>query len=1200
MGSRGGELIASALRVAFDPLVEAVYAAGGEIMGFAGDAFTAMFPEDGRRATLRRVKTAALRMQEALSGAELPTLDHGERVRLQLKISVASGTVGVECVLLPTPDRGVERRRPVVSGPMARGALVPVLGRNPAAPLPGCPVTWYFWGQVLEEVASAQMAARAGDLVFGPSAEARLTILRPTSGARRTDGFRVLAAAVRHRLRVTRVPLPPALPVLSSPEGDTGNVLLPAAIREFPPEGELREVTALFLCFDGQPDPRSFVGLIATVIDRHGGGGLRFDFSDKGWVMWAFFGAPTAWEDATHRALLAASTLVAAGAPGAPRPRCGVARGVAFAGFLGNRRRAEFTCIGRVANLATRLMQAAPPGEVWCSAEVAASEVPWTFLERERQLLKGFPEALLVSALGERLVDLSSRGTGVVARPAEETALYEALAPALAMSPAGMVVVSGEPGVGKSRLVESVLHALRGPRPVTLLRGAADALHPEGLGPLTVALRGWASDCGLLDRKLAAIPKDHPALPHLRRARPVLGVILGETPYGAEYQYLEPPQRREARIHALTEWILALATLGSTILLMEDAHGLDEDSLRVLRELVRRDSAGLVVLVVGRPDETGASSSRQALLPLTPNAPLGGPWAGLRVTRVQVQGLSEEGLAALSQIRLGQPAAPALLALLQAETGGNPLLADRVLSWLREKKALLPTEEGLAPGTDLVVPADAASLLTAGFDRLPRPLRRLVRRASALGAEMDISLLRRIADDPAFESTVAEGVQRRLWGVFGTRLRFRQLLLRDTIYGMLARTKKEPLHRRIAETILQLHADEIEAWSLEVAEHYEAAEDAPNAARWLVRAAESARDVYRNHEALSLYDRALRWLPQSGGDPARTRAQLARVRLLTDLARWTEGLATAVAAQAEAAGQPEELTELQVLEGGLLLRIGRVEEARSCLTRIDPNGRSFGVAGQLEIALGRLGQASGDPAALRRHGEAAERIFDAAADPRGASQAANLVGLGLFHLEGPAAATPHFERALTRLREGCRRGGEAHLLNNLGVLKLRLGDATAAAPLFSAALELARRTGERQLEARVLGNLGSLAGAEARYDDALAAYEAAIKLWAEIGEPAPHFHVSRADIKLRLGHADAEAALEAAQKNTAGQRSPEHLPRLLLVEGHFLRARGDEIGARERYLQGLELAREHAAAIAEELRAALDALEKGLPTPRLL
>lgn len=1243
MGARGGEVIAEALHIAFDPLVEAVHAAGGEIIGFAGDAFLAVFPDDGHRMSLRRVVVAAIRMQADLARATAPErrARGAEPVVLQLKIGVAAGCLTTERVeVSPTAPPAPEPDVPEIL-PRARAApVVPVTGPRRAEaqrPNPGR-VTWFFRGRVLEEAAIAQSYARAGEIVLGPGLRRRFArdevgragpALAWTAVAIGGEHHRLAPTQTRlvhnHRRRPPRA-VPPPLPTLTPPRLlrlDLGP-LVPAAVQEFSREGELREVTALFMRFNDQPDARSFVAAATEVVDRHGGGGLRFDFSDKGWVAWAFFGAPTAWEDPTHRALSAADEMRALGAPGAPLPAFGVARGVAYAGLLGNRRRAEFTCIGRAVNLATRLMQAAPPGEVWCSAEVAASEVPWAFVPRERQRLKGFGDALAVMALGRRQERSTAVGGELVGRDAQVAALARLIGPSLRGEPGAVdvVVVSGEAGVGKSRVVEAALGGaglpddLRLPRHIRL-RGATDMLRPEALGPFVAALRAWAGDLAGLDTAvltLFAEPELVGPLWRLRRAHPVLRVLLGGDSAGSLYATLDPHQRREAQIVAMADWALALSATAPTVLQVEDAHRLDEDSLKVLREIVtgRGPGSPIVVLVVGRPAEAGTSRALTALLPprgvaLNQDLPLP---AEVRLSRLWLDELGPPDVAALAHAQLGAPPAPALIELLMAETGGNPLLIDQVLGWLLAGSALLPTDAGLAPATDLRVPNDAAALLTAGLDRLPRGLRRLVQVAAVLGPELDVRALRRLADDPAFEATLGEGVQRRLWVVWGARLRFRQLLLRDAVYAMLAAARRRPLHRRAAEVLQELHAAELSAWYAEIASHYEAAEDPELAPRWLLRAAEAAREVHRHKDALPLYDRALYWLDQTSGsavgagDAARAvayaRVELARARVLSDLARWTEALDAAVAAQIRAISAPELLAELQIVEGGVLLLLGRAAAARVALDSVVVEGLSPGVRGLWALAQGRLAQAEGDPARLRQLGESAERDFEAANDALGASRAANLVGLGLFHLEGPAAARPHFERALDRLRDGARRGAEGHLLNNLGVLHIRLGELPEAGPRLAEALACARKTGERQLEARVLGNLGALAGAEGRYADALTAYEAAIELWRIIGESTPHFHISRADAKLRLGHADAELALEEARRSAEGQRSPEHRPRLLLVEGHFCRARGDDEGAKRAYQEGLEAARAHAAAIAVELDAAIVALEQGAPAPRLL
>jgi len=580
LGAEGAELLADALRAYFDPMLTLVQEASGLVTGFAGDAFTSLFPDDGGSASVDGALLAAASMRDFFAENPVRRTRYGD-FAFGLKLGLCADEVSCEVV------RG------------ASGRFV-----------------WYFRGPAIDRSAAAEHGAGRGEVVLAPEVAAR------AQGWSVGEGARVLGAT-RGEGR--------GFPDGAPSAGLRGEVLfLPKSALGFPPEGEFRDVVSVFFSFDERCDPAALGPLIADELLRFGDGALRVEFGDKGGVAWTFFGAPVTFEDQCDRALFFARSVVAKAGPGV---KAGVTRGGVYAGFLGGRSRAEFTCLGRSVNLAARLMARAERGEVWCSQAVRERSRLHGFDSRGASQLKGFErpiEAFAAAALGAAAPPPPS---AMVARDGELLALEGLVAAALGAGKPGVVYLDGDAGVGKTALLSSLRgRLLSGADAPLVLWGTCSALKGP-LSPLREAL--WGS-------------------------RDVVGERPDEEVVGA--------------LSMLSSW-------GPVALILDDASQIDPASVEALKRLLSLPSGSLAVVLSARLDDRGRF--------FRPDLGEGGA--------LELLPFDDEQLGRLLELMLGQRPPPHQIELISHATGGNPLLACELCASLRQRPPgeplrLLPDE----------------------------------------------------------------------------------------------------------------------------------------------------------------------------------------------------------------------------------------------------------------------------------------------------------------------------------------------------------------------------------------------------------------------------------------------------------------------------------------------------------------------------
>ena len=640
--------------------------------------------------------------------------------------------------------------------------------------------------------------------------------------------------------------------------------------------------TALSTRFDPE-DMQEIVGAYhrccADLIVKAGGFVARY----MGDGVLVYFGYPQAHEHDAERAVRAGLALVEAvpklkTAAGAPlQVRVGIATGIVVVGDLIEAETTqEHEVVGETPNLAARLQALAEPGTVVISSSThRLTGGLFHYRDLGPVALKGFAEtvpvwqALGASAAESRFEALRASATPLVGRGEEIDLLLRRWEQAKAGEGA-IVLLSGEPGIGKSRIAETILERLSA-EPQTRLRLFCSPHHQDtALYPSITQLEraaGFRRDDTDEQRltKLEAVLAL--AVNDLGEAVPLLADLLS-IPTGDRYPALDltPQKRREKTLRSLVAQVEGLAARQPVLLVVEDAHWADPTSLELFDLIVERASRlPLLAIVTFRPE----------FMP---------PWVGRpQVTLISLNRLPRRLRAEMIAHLTGGKVLPQEIAdQITDRTDGVPLFIEELTKAVVESGLLVETGDqyvATGPVTALAIPTSLQESLLARLDRLA-PTSDVAQIAAALGRQFSHELISAVAAMPRqqLDDALAQLVNAELIFRRGTppnaEYTFKHALVQDTAYGTLLRSRRQQIHARIAATLEDQFPDIAVAQPALLARHCAEAGLAEKAVVYWLKAGQQAFGRSATTEAAAQLRKGLDALDGLPDGPGRRRHEL--------------------------------------------------------------------------------------------------------------------------------------------------------------------------------------------------------------------------------------------------------------------------------------------------------------------------------------
>ena len=603
-----------------------------------------------------------------------------------------------------------------------------------------------------------------------------------------------------------------------------------------------------------------------------------------------YFGYPQAHEDDAERAVRAGLELIAAvSALKASVPlktRVGIATGMVVVGdLIGTGSAQELAVVGETPNLAARLQSIAEPNMV------VIADGTRRLLGNLFQLedlgakdLKGIAvrvrawAAIRPAAVEGRFEALHGTGlTDLVGREEELELLLRRWSRAK-VGEGQVVLLSGEPGIGKSRLTAALLEKLAG-EPHTRLRYFCSPQHTDNAFFPIVGQMERAAGLAHHDTPQAKLDKLDAVLAQTRTPKQDVALIADmlSLPNDGRYPALEmtPQQRRQRTLEALTAQLAGLASQRPVLMIFEDVHWTDPTSLEALNRTVDRiKTLPVLLLVTSRPEFIA-------------------PWIGQsRVTSLTINRLAKRDINAMIDRVVGNKLLPPNIRQdIIERTDGIPLFVEEMT------KAVLEAEgEGTAaqavsmvPSPMLAVPASLHASLMARLDRLG-PAKEVAQIGAAIGREFSHALLAAVVRKPetelasALDRLIQAGLLFRQGEPPHATYLFKHALVQDAAYGTLLRAPRRALHARIAETLESQFADIVESQPELLARHFTEAGLIEKAAGLWGKAGQRSLARSALVEAAEQFTRALELIATLPSTPALRREQIKfQTELITPL-----------------------------------------------------------------------------------------------------------------------------------------------------------------------------------------------------------------------------------------------------------------------------------------------------------------------------
>ncbi|MCB0175618.1 MAG: tetratricopeptide repeat protein [Anaerolineae bacterium] len=1084
----GVEELARIMRAIFDPLAASIYRHGGFISTCAGDAITALFPiePDQPAQAYRRALAAAWAIRQQMLTATQNTR-YGA-FHFTAKTGLGGGLV----------EWGI------ITGPTAH--------QN----------AYYFKGPAVETCAQAEHYAAGNDIILSRDFYGQLQPAVEVDPLPAVSDFVKLTSVLAPLPEPGAIVLPEVTPEQAA-AFHPSELLQQKASGEF---RHALNVFINLADMDSHPALVETMQVVFNLQQQYGGYLNRIDFGDKGCHLLLFWGAPIAYETDIERALNFLLDLRAAiaqplragvtyrishagfiGSKLREEYTC-YGRGINLAARL-----MTHAPWGRIW-LDEEMAQRADP-------DFAAE-----FIDKLPFKGFTDPMAVYQLLGRRETGDAWLSEEPIIGRETELDRLTAAIAPIFAGRFAGVITLYGEAGIGKSRLLQELRRSLTGaggdpanpaaagaedrpaetngvklsppgppegeksqippsgglggpesvpnvrplPAEVSWFYCPADEILRRPLNPFRYWLRHYfqqADSHSEADNKarfhhilnqLIEQVADTELQADLDRFAAFLGALIDLHWPDSPYEQSDPKLRFENTLRAIKNLIKAEAGRRPVIIELEDAHWLDRQSQELVTLLTRNiKRLPLAVICAARYGDDGSKLE----LPLDDD---------VRRQAIDLTYFNVADSKQLAQEILEGQISDHFGRFLVDKSRGNPFFIRQLILDLKERSALIRRERGgqvhywLNSLRSEEVPADIRTILISRLDRLPRPVKHVVQVASVLGSEFEAPVLAKILPgDRQLTQHLRYAETEQVWvGLNGSRYLFKHALLRDSAYSMQVGSQLRRLHRRGAEAMETLYANDLSRHYTALAYHYERAELAEKSIIYLERAGDQAKANYQNENALNFYDRLLQY-PLDRAKQMITYSKQGEI--LNLLGEWDLALAK--------------------LQQGLA-QLNGLENTRH--------------EAQLRVVLGDVLLTKGAHDTALAHLEMAQEIAEEVQDQETLFKTLITMARNYMYKLEPELALAVNQQALTLAQKLGDEHGAALAMAGQGAIYALRDDADQALPNLLASIPIFKKLGDKREMIHPMVNTGVIYHLIGEYDLALTYFQQVIDEAAEIGD----------------------------------------------------------------------------------------------------
>lgn len=1112
VGKVGAETLSSILNNIFEPVIDAVYKRKGFVSGFAGDAFTAIFPYTND--PLEPI-WSAIEINRIFKEHGLQKTDYGD-FNLFVKLGLSYGEVNWGIV-------GNDTHK-----------------------------TFFFSGEAIDGCAHSEHRCDKMEIIFD---NAFVQFLDETSSGslskkielnEKEDSYYKMLDIREKEGTQSQTKKEIQL------EKDVVKTFLPEVVFESTQLGEFRNIVSIFISFkelNNFDELNEFIGKVLALMDIFGGYFNSLDFGDKGSNMLIFFGAPISYETNIQRAI---DFIYSLKEIFGDKIRAGIVFGIVYAGIVGSNRRCAYTCLGDTVNLSARFMMKADWGELWLSKDINdVIKKHYNIDELGKFDFKGKSQAIPVYSLLNKVqdkIELSFDGD-IVGRVEELNKLKGYIQPIFEGKFSGITYVYGEAGIGKSRLVYELIKDYKDKSEAFILQ--TDSILRKSFNPFIYIFELYFNQVGEkteaekkaefgkiyddLILKIKELDDDRAdeIAKELSRTESIIGALLNHRWRDSLYEQLDSKGRFENTIYAIKEFFKAQSLFKPVILFLEDLHIIDEDSLSVIEVLTRNiDDYPIALLTTSRYNDDGSKPEFRLDKDVIRND-------------IDVKNLPVESTHQFVINQLGKGVSENTLGFINTRSQGNPFYIEQFCYYLTENSYLRLREDGIYELSKNIsdIPSSINAILISRIDRLAMDVKETAQVASVLGKEFDVEILLELINfldlllnKEKFNELVSYGKIEKIWSSLSEiKYIFQHALLHETIYEMQLKQRLRLLHKSAGEVMEKLFLKN-ETKYVDIANHYEKGDNPNKAKEYFLKAGDYLKSCYNNNKAVYCYDK---YISYADGTEEALDAYLNKARVLEILSRWKDA-ETVIEKGIELAqrfNNRQKLAEFKYLLSYVLKEMSRFtesldvsEEVRKLAEELSDNkllGDSYNTDGAVMFLQGEL------DASLEYYQEAlkyrkdshdelgvantlgnignvylnkgklddAIRSLEEAIDLRNIIKdktglASNLNSLGNIYLykEQFKKAVEYFEEAMNAAQEMGSKVDIANIVTNNGMCYLLLRKFNQALTYFNIGLTVNKELGNQIGISVSLEGIGHVHKYMGVYDKALTNYKNALKI----------------------------------------------------------------------------------------------------------
>ena len=780
-GKEGAEILAKIINNIFEPVINTVYSVGGFISTFAGDAFTVVFANNKELNSI----AAASEIVNIFKEYGKQQTKFGD-FELFVKIGLSYGTVDWGII-------GTETHK-----------------------------AYFFRGQAVDGCAHSEhhcqkMEIVIDDRLFSLISSVKLDFTKISLSYYKINSYD--SSSIKNDISDITIDL------------DILKMFMPDKVLQLKMLGEFREIVSVFVSFK---EPSTFEGLEASVkeiislCDNYGGYFNKIDFGDKGGIILVLFGAPVSQEKLYQRAIdfvLSLATIDNFDY------RAGITAGTAFAGIVGSNIRQEYTALGNIVNLSARLMMKADWHEILISPFVQ-KKLPQQYqtLSKGFYQFKGFTESIEIHQLQDRLLihkELDYSGS-FIGRKSEINEIQKLISPIFENKFGGLIYIDGEAGIGKSRFINELEHAVDNCNWFYL---PCDEILKKPFNPFEYFFKRYFEQSenntteinksnfelnfsGLLENVSTEFQQE------LKRTKSVFGALVGLEWVNSLYSQLNGKGRYENTLYAIKTFFISQSAIKPSVIVIEDAHWLDADSLEMLKVLVRNvKNSPFIILVACRPQDNGEPFKLKINNELDNTS-----------KRLLLLAFNKEMLTELLQDKLQFINIPdKTLELVWEKSEGNPFFVEQMVLYFLENK--LFDETYTLTSSIKNIPSGINEIIISRVDRLSLNVQETIKTASVLGKEFVLHILEKMLKSlqsiekqeiiSGLNNIIQEQILENLTEI--TYI-FRHALIRDVVYEMQLKSRLCKLHKLAGEVIENLYSANLMIYFSDLANHYDKAE----------------------------------------------------------------------------------------------------------------------------------------------------------------------------------------------------------------------------------------------------------------------------------------------------------------------------------------------------------------------------------------